>query len=108
MLSRLALKCLATAVVLEGLASLAHAESIERGFDMDVFTRYQQQEKQQSEDGFVLENVRDQRGRVAGKFALGGKGREEDPFYDFGATQNIRASRQDEMGSGILNLRVSF
>ncbi len=108
MLSRLAFKSLATAFALASLASSAHAESLERGFDMDVFTRYQKQEKQQAEDGFVLENLRDQRGRTTGKFSLGGKGNEEDPFYNFGATQNIRAQREDEMGSGILNLRVSF
>jgi hypothetical protein len=86
----------------------AMAESIERGFDMDAFTRFEYQEKQRQDDGFVLEKVRDRRGNVAGKFSLGGNGREEDPFYNFGATQNIRAARESDMGAGIFNLRVSF
>ena len=90
------------------LAGPARAESIERGFDLDVFTRYENQKKQAEEDGLVLNSIRDRRGNVAGKFTLGGNGREQDPFYDFGATQNIRAARESDMGSGIFNLRVSF
>jgi len=101
-------RVVALAAALASLAGAAQAESIERGFDMDVFTRYETQKKKSEEDGLVLEHIRDGRGNVAGKFTLGGNGREQDPFYDFGATQNIRAARENEMGGGILNLRVSF
>lgn len=108
MRERVKLKVVVAACALFAAVSGARAESIERSFDFGSFSNYEYKEKQRADDGLVLENIRDQRGKVAGKLSLGGKGREEDPFYNFGATQNIRAARENEMGGGILNLRVSF
>lgn len=87
------------------MPSHASADGLERGFDFDTFQR---QEQQRQADGYVLENVYDRRGKVAGKFSLGGKSGHDDPFYNFDSTGNYRGSRGDEVGQGIVNFRVSF
>lgn len=100
-----------------GLAALAalaapeaaQADGLEPGFDFESLKlRFEREDAQRRADGMVLQQVRDPKGNVKGRLSFGGSGRAEDPYEGTAAAVNFRGRNEEELGSGLLNLRLSF
>jgi hypothetical protein len=70
--------------------------------------RYEQEERQRQQEGYVLQELNGNQGKKGGRLTIGGTSDVEDPYQQFGAKTNFRGSTSDEINPPGLSLRLSF
>jgi hypothetical protein len=92
------------------LAPPASADSLDRSaFDFESLKQhFERQDAERRADGLVLERLRNQQGQAHGRLSLGGDVTHRDPYEGTAGAVNFRGRTNEELGSSIINLRVSF
>lgn len=100
----------AGALMLAALPEPVRADTAEPTFfDFNALKeRYEREERQRQEDGFVLQELADKKGKKAGRLSFGSATEVEDPYQQFGARTNFRGRTSDEISPPGLNLKLSF
>lgn len=88
----------------------AAAEGLDRSaFDFESLKqRFERQDAQARADGLVLERLRNEDGASSGRLSLGGDVTAVDPYEGTAGAVNFRGRSEEELGSSIINLKVSF
>ena len=91
-----------------GFPVAAQADSLQKSFDFNALKqKYDQQQKQQLEQGYVLENLKGADGNRT-TFSLGGRVAVDDPYQQFGAQTNFRGRTVQEIDGPKVKLSISF
>ncbi len=98
----------ATAVIM-AFPVATRADSLQRSFfDFDAAKlKYDQQQKQQLQQGYVLENLKGNDGTRT-TLSLGGRVAVDDPYQQFGAQTNFRGRTVQEIEGPKIKFSISF